>query len=108
MALTVATFNIQHGLSNDGLYDLNYAIRTIAAINPDIVGVQELTTIKPPETLIAQHAMLVQSSTLAIMATTLLTEAIRTGDVNIRKNAASAAAGALLLLQRACGDLRCN
>jgi len=69
---------------------------------------QELTTIKPPETLIAQHAMLVQSSTLAIMATTLRTEASRTGDVSVRKNAASAAAGALLLLQRACGDLKCN
>ena len=45
--LRVATFNIQHGLSNDGQYDLNYAIRTIAALNPDIIGVQELTRNHP-------------------------------------------------------------
>src|SRR4051794_20153955 len=42
-----ATFNIQHGLNNDGAYDLQWAIRTIAALNPDIVGVQELTRNHP-------------------------------------------------------------
>jgi endonuclease/exonuclease/phosphatase family metal-dependent hydrolase len=45
--LRVATFNIQHGLSNDGDYDLQWAVRTIAALNPDIVGVQELTRNHP-------------------------------------------------------------
>jgi endonuclease/exonuclease/phosphatase family metal-dependent hydrolase len=45
--LRVATFNIQHGLSNDGAYSLDYAIRTIAALNPDIIGVQELTRNHP-------------------------------------------------------------
>lgn len=45
--LRVATFNIQHGLNNDGAYDLQWAIRTIAALNPDIVGVQELTRNHP-------------------------------------------------------------
>ena len=37
------TFNIQHGLNNAGNYDLKYAIDTIAKIQPDLVGVQELT-----------------------------------------------------------------
>jgi endonuclease/exonuclease/phosphatase family metal-dependent hydrolase len=41
------TFNIQHGLNNDGQYDLRWAIQTIAAIDPDIVGVQELTRNHP-------------------------------------------------------------
>jgi endonuclease/exonuclease/phosphatase family metal-dependent hydrolase len=45
--LRVVTFNIQHGLNNDGAYDLLWAIRTIAALNPDIVGVQELTRNHP-------------------------------------------------------------
>ncbi len=45
--LRVATFNIQHGLNNDGAYDLQWTIRTIAALNPDIVGVQELTRNHP-------------------------------------------------------------
>src|SRR5262245_57835677 len=45
--LRVLTFNIQHGLNNDGAYDLQWAIRTIAALRPDIVGVQELTRNHP-------------------------------------------------------------
>jgi endonuclease/exonuclease/phosphatase family metal-dependent hydrolase len=45
--LRVLTFNIQHGLNNEGKYDLQWAIRTIAALNPDIVGVQELTRNHP-------------------------------------------------------------
>jgi endonuclease/exonuclease/phosphatase family metal-dependent hydrolase len=45
--LRVMTFNIQHGLDNDGKYDLQWAVRTIAALAPDIVGVQELTRNHP-------------------------------------------------------------
>ena len=33
--------------NNDGAYDLQWAIRTIAALKPDIVGVQELTRNHP-------------------------------------------------------------
>jgi endonuclease/exonuclease/phosphatase family metal-dependent hydrolase len=43
----IATFNIQHGINNDGRYGLKYAIQTIAALNPDIIGVQELTRNHP-------------------------------------------------------------
>ena len=43
----VMTFNIQHGLNNAGKYDLKWAIETIAKVNPDLVGVQELTRNHP-------------------------------------------------------------
>ncbi|HVZ20768.1 MAG TPA: endonuclease/exonuclease/phosphatase family protein, partial [Vicinamibacterales bacterium] len=43
----IMTFNIQHGLDNDGSYDLQWAARTIAALHPDLVGVQELTRNHP-------------------------------------------------------------
>src|SRR5207245_11315164 len=36
-----------HGLNNDGQYDLNWTVQTIAALNPDIAGVQELTRNHP-------------------------------------------------------------
>jgi hypothetical protein len=68
---------------------------------------QELAGIKPPETLRSQHDMLFQSTTLALMATRLRLEAFRTSDPTTLRNAASAAAGATLLLDRACADLGC-
>jgi endonuclease/exonuclease/phosphatase family metal-dependent hydrolase len=43
----VMTFNIQHGLNGAGKYGLNYSVQTIAAIKPDLVGVQELTRNHP-------------------------------------------------------------
>ena len=43
----VMTFNIQHGLNNAGRYDLKWAIDVIARVNPDLVGVQELTRNHP-------------------------------------------------------------
>jgi endonuclease/exonuclease/phosphatase family metal-dependent hydrolase len=43
----VMTFNIQHGLNGAGRYDLKYAIDTIAKVNPDLVGIQELTRNHP-------------------------------------------------------------
>jgi endonuclease/exonuclease/phosphatase family metal-dependent hydrolase len=41
------TFNVQHGLNGAGTYDLSAAARTIAKVNPDLVGVQELTRNHP-------------------------------------------------------------
>jgi endonuclease/exonuclease/phosphatase family metal-dependent hydrolase len=43
----VMTFNVQHGLNGAGKYGLNYAVQTISAIKPDLVGVQELTRNHP-------------------------------------------------------------
>ena len=37
------TFNIQHGLNIAGNYNLKWTVDTIAKINPDLVGLQELT-----------------------------------------------------------------
>ena len=69
---------------------------------------QELAGIKPPDTLRSQHDMLIQSTTLALMATRLRVEAYRTADPATLRNVASAAAGATLLLDRACADLGCS
>jgi hypothetical protein len=67
----------------------------------------ELAGIKPPDSLRSQHDMLIQSTTLALMATRLRVEAFRTSDPATLRNVASAAAGATLLLDRACADLGC-
>lgn len=69
---------------------------------------QELIAIKsPPESLRSQHDMLFQSTTLALMAMRLTLDGLRTSDPATLRNAASAAAGATLLLDRACADLAC-
>jgi hypothetical protein len=67
----------------------------------------ELAGTKPPDSLRSQHDMLIQSTTLALMATRLRLEAFRTSDPGTLRNAASAAAGATLLLDRVCADLGC-
>jgi len=68
---------------------------------------QDLAAIKPPETLATYHAMLVQSSSLGLMAFTLRFDAFRTGDAATIRNASSAAAGAVLLIERACAVVAC-
>ena len=68
---------------------------------------QELAGIKPPDSLRPQHDMLQQSTILALMATRLRLEGFRTLDPATLRNAASAAAGATLLLDRVCADLGC-
>ena len=68
---------------------------------------QELAGIKPPDSLRPQHDMLLQSTILALMATRLRLEGFRTLDPATLRNAASAAAGATLLLDRVCAELGC-
>jgi endonuclease/exonuclease/phosphatase family metal-dependent hydrolase len=58
--LRVLTFNIQHGINNAGKYDLTWAIQTIAALQPDIVGVQELTRNHPAYNCEDQPAKIAQ------------------------------------------------
>jgi hypothetical protein len=67
----------------------------------------EFAGTRPPDSLRSQHDMLIQSTTLALMATRLRLEAFRTSDPGTLRNAASAAAGATLLLDRVCADLGC-
>jgi endonuclease/exonuclease/phosphatase family metal-dependent hydrolase len=59
-SLKVMTFNIQHGLNNDGSYDLKWAVATIAAVAPDVVGVQELTRNHPSYACEDQPALIAQ------------------------------------------------
>jgi hypothetical protein len=68
---------------------------------------QDLAAVKPPETLRTQHDMLIQAATLGLMAARLRLESLGNGDANTLRNAASAAAGAILLLDRACADIGC-
>jgi hypothetical protein len=68
----------------------------------------ELLPIKPPDTLRPQQDMLLQSLTLALMAARLRLEGFQTNDANTIRNAASAAAGAIMLLDRICSDVGCS
>jgi hypothetical protein len=64
-----------------------------------------LAAIKPPPPREATHALLVRTCALGALASRTLQESVRTGDSAGRWNAASAAAGALMLLDRAIKDL---
>jgi endonuclease/exonuclease/phosphatase family metal-dependent hydrolase len=46
-SFTVMTYNIQHGLSANGRYNLQGAIDVISRVQPDIVGLQEVTRNHP-------------------------------------------------------------
>lgn len=46
-ALKVMTFNIQHGIDGTHKYNLQRAIETIARVQPDLVGLQEVTRNHP-------------------------------------------------------------
>jgi endonuclease/exonuclease/phosphatase family metal-dependent hydrolase len=46
-AFTVMTFNIQHGITASGRYDLGRAAAVIAKLQPDFVGLQETTRNHP-------------------------------------------------------------
>jgi endonuclease/exonuclease/phosphatase family metal-dependent hydrolase len=45
--IKVMSFNIQHGMDGSSKYNLQRAIATIARVQPDIVGLQEVTTNHP-------------------------------------------------------------
>jgi endonuclease/exonuclease/phosphatase family metal-dependent hydrolase len=59
----VMTFNVQHGIDNAGKYGLDAAVRTIAAVNPDLVGLQELTRNHPAYKCEDQPAQLARDLT---------------------------------------------
>jgi hypothetical protein len=54
------------------------------------------------------HELLLASCTLGATASRLGIEASRDRNQDVRKNAASAAAGALMFFDRACADLGCK
>ena len=47
VTFTVMTFNIQHGIDLNGRYNLQNAVGVIARVQPDIVGLQEVTRNHP-------------------------------------------------------------
>jgi endonuclease/exonuclease/phosphatase family metal-dependent hydrolase len=47
ITLRVMTFNIQHGIDGNGRYNLQRAVAAIALVQPDIVGLQEVTRNHP-------------------------------------------------------------
>jgi endonuclease/exonuclease/phosphatase family metal-dependent hydrolase len=47
ITLKVMTFNIQHGIDANGRYNLQRAVDAIARIQPDVVGLQEVTRNHP-------------------------------------------------------------
>ena len=69
---------------------------------------EELGAIKPPETLRTQHDLVMQAARLATTAAQLRLEAAQTGNDAVRRNAASAAAGASLMLERVFAELGFN
>ena len=66
-----------------------------------------LTTVRAPETVRATHDLLVRSASFGLMAATLREDAGMRADPDKLRNAASAAAGALLLLDRVCIEIKC-
>jgi hypothetical protein len=66
---------------------------------------EELSAIKPPDSMRAQHDMLLQGARLGSTAARLRIEAVQTGNLAMRRNGAAAAAGAELMLDRAFAEL---
>jgi hypothetical protein len=64
-----------------------------------------LNAVKPPAPREATHGLLVRVCDLGARSARTLQESIRSGDVTGQRNASSAAAGALILLDRAIKDL---
>jgi hypothetical protein len=67
-----------------------------------------VSLVKPPPALQPTHDLLMRACALGTMAARLRAEANRTSDIGQVRNAGSAAAGARLLLERACTDLGCE
>jgi hypothetical protein len=66
---------------------------------------EELGQLRPPETVRALHDLLLQATRLAATAAKLRLDAAQTDNIALRRNAASAAAGATLLLERAFAEI---
>ena len=68
---------------------------------------RSLEAVQPPVALAVTHDLLMTSCTFGAMASRLGIDAAREGNLEIRGRAASAAAGSLMLFDRACVDLGC-
>ena len=66
---------------------------------------EELVELRPPETMRVQQDLLLQATRLASTAAKLRFDAAQSDNIALRRNAASAAAGATLLLERAFAEI---
>ena len=66
-----------------------------------------LTGVRPPDSIRPTHDLLLKAVSFALMAATLRDDAGTRADPERLRNAGSAAAGALLLLDRVCEDIGC-
>ena len=83
-------------------------VRTLEAVNTELKNLQaRIETVKPSNEMRPTHDLLLASCALGANAVTLRIDAERRDDATGRRNAASAAAGALMLLDRACVVLGC-
>jgi hypothetical protein len=80
----------------------------LPAAREELSGVlRALTGARPPESVRATHDLLLKAVSFGLMAATLRDDAGTRGDPERLRNAGSAAAGALLLLDRVCQDIGC-
>jgi hypothetical protein len=81
----------------------------LAVIREESAAVlRALTAYRPADSVRPTHDLLVRSASFALMAATLRNDAGTGADPEKMRNAASAAAGALLLLDRVCSELGCS
>ena len=76
-----------------------------AAVELETIG-RLLAAIRPPASREATHGLLVRACALGVRSSRMRQESIRTNDTALGWNAASAAAGALMMLDRASSDLK--
>jgi hypothetical protein len=69
--------------------------------------IRVLAGVRPPEALTPTHEMLLRAASLSMMASTLRADTGTRADPTAIRNASSAAAGALLLLDRVCIEIGC-
>lgn len=70
--------------------------------------IRALAGARPATTMLATHDVLVRAASLALMAATLRDDLGERADPTTIRNASSAAAGALLLLDRVCIEIGCG
>lgn len=82
----------------------------LTEIRGELSGIlRALNAVRPPATLTATHDLLVRSASLGLMAITLRdTPTDSAVDRDMLRNASSASAGALLLLDRVCNEVGCG
>ena len=89
--------------------DQDVTAETLASTAADFKDLRRiLEAAKPADVIRPTHDLLIASCVLGAGAAGQRIDAARANDLQMRRNAASAAAGALMLLDRACAALGCS